>query len=239
MKLDKFLRLAAICSVLGAITTILLIYLPGVAAKGFEAETALHLNSLYMSKLWILFAHPQFNILASLGIAFLFFKKYPELVVPGMLAMSVWAIAEISQQAYMIDAVNQIWRAGYLKEAEELKKTMLRTHLSGVEGISDSMTFLVYYGFGLGTLLMGIVMTKAKKAAKWIGWANILIGSAMTSAFLTSFMGIGFLLAPVNLFFGWMYPVLQPAVRIALGLWLWTQVSSCKEYKLSPKFSME
>ena len=54
------------------------------------------INKLYISKLWILFAHPQFNVFATLGIAILFIKKYPGLVMPGTLFILVWGIAEMA-----------------------------------------------------------------------------------------------------------------------------------------------
>ncbi len=224
MKFNNFLKVASVCSFFGAITTILLIYLPNPAAQGFDTEAALHLNKLYVSKLWILFAHPQFNVIATFGIAVLLIKKYPEYVIPGTLAIIVWGFAEMAQQAFMIDAVNLVWRPEYLKEVNEIKKTALHTQLSGVGAISDTMYFLVQYGFGSGTLLMGIVLFKVKKLALWIGLANIFIGVSMLMAFTVNYLGLNLFLHPVNLFFEWIYPVLQPAVRITLGIWLWQQI---------------
>ena len=224
MNLYKFIKLASICSFLGAITTILLIYLPSPEAIGFEAEATLHSNNLYISKLWILFLHPQFNVIAALGIAVLFIKKHPEYIIPGTLAVLVWGIAEMAQQAFMIDAVNLVWRPDYLNEADVIKKTELQTHLSGVEAVWDTMYLIIQYGFGLGTLLIGIVLIKADKLAIWIGYTNILIGIFMLMAFTVNFMGLDFFLKPVNLFYGWAYPVLQPVVRFTLGIWLWKQV---------------
>jgi len=226
VKLNKYLKVASICSILGAITTILLIYLPGPTAKGFEAEAALHLNFLYMFKLWVLFTHPQFNVIATIGITVLFIKKYPEFVIPGTLAILIWGFTEMAQQAFMIDAVNMIWRPEYLKEVNEINKTALHTQLSGVGAIWDTMYFLVKYGFGLGTLLMGIVLVKAKKLALWIGSANILIGTTMLMAFTADYLGLKFFLLPVDWFYDWIYPVLQPAVRITLGIWLWKQIDT-------------
>ena len=72
-----FLKVAAICSFLGALTTVLLIFLPNPVATDFQSQTLLFDNKLYIAKLWILFIHPQVNIIASLGIAYILLKKYP------------------------------------------------------------------------------------------------------------------------------------------------------------------
>ena len=223
MKAGKFIRLASICSFLGAITTILLIYLPDPSAAGFEAEVALHSNTLYMAKLWILFTHPQFNVIAALGIGILLFKKYPEYIIPGVLALMVWGFAEMAQQAFMINAVNLIWRPAYLQTVDTTAITTLKTHLSGSEAISSSMFLLVEYGFGLGTLLLGMVLVKERGLAFWIGLVNILIGAFMLTAFTVDYFGFSLFSVPVKFFFKNAYPILQPAVRITLGIWLWNK----------------
>lgn len=65
-----FLKIAAICSLLGAMTTALLLFLAQTPAADFEAQLLLHKNPLYLSKRWILFLHPQFNLMARLDIGF-------------------------------------------------------------------------------------------------------------------------------------------------------------------------
>lgn len=221
MRLNKFLKVASICSFLGAITTILLIYLPNPSAAGLEAQAALHTNNLYMAKLWILFLHPQFNVLAVMGIAALFINKYPEFIIPGTLAILVWGFTEMMQQAFMIDTVNQIWRPEFLTEPDGIQKTTVETKLSAVSGIWDFMYFLIIFGFGLGTLLMGLVLIKSDQLARWIGLGFIFIGILSLSSFLRYYVGLSFLSKPVDWVYTWIYGVLQPLVRIALGIWLW------------------
>ena len=145
MKYDKnqaiFLKATAICSFLGALTTALLIFLPNPEATDFEASVALYDNSLYLSKQWILFLHPQVNLLAALGIAYLLFKKYPLQIIFGTLFLIVWAYTEMSQQALIIDTLNQLWRPGYLEADDETSKAMFNTLIRTANGISDSKYF--------------------------------------------------------------------------------------------------
>ena len=226
MKSEKYLRLAAVCSVLGAITTILLIYLPNPVAEDFEAMVLLHQSSLHLAKLWILFLHPQFNSLAVLGITVLLIKRYPVTIIPGTFFILVWAFSEMAQQAYMIDAVNQLWRPGYLQAVDEATRQALYSQLVGAEAIRDSLYFLVIYGFGLGTLLFGLALRKTDRFGSWIGGAFIFIGILSISSFARYYLGMDFLTGPVDRVYDWIYPVLQPAVRIALGVWLWRQAAT-------------
>ncbi len=225
MKLNKFLKLASICSFLGAITTILLIYLPNPSTESLEAQAALHSNNLYIGKLWILFMHPQFNVIAVMGIAVLFIKKYPEYIIPGTLAILVWGFTEMMQQAFMIDTVNQIWRPGFLNEVDGIQKSAMQSNLSAVNGIWDFMYFLIIFGFGLGTLLMGLALIRSDQLACWIGFGFIFIGILSLSSFLRYYVGLTFLSKPVDWVYTWIYGVLQPLVRIVLGVWLWKQNS--------------
>ena len=223
MKKSRFLRVASICSILGAITTILLIYLPGAVASGIEEQAALYLNKLHMFKLWMLFLHPQFNFIAILGIAVLLIKKYPEYIIPGTFFLAIWAVTEMAQQAFMIDTVNQIWRPEYLNETDEGRKLMIENQLSMTGGIWDFMYFLIIFGFGLGTMLLGFAMIKVDKLAIGIGSAFIFIGILSLLSFLRYYAGLTFFSAGVDWVYFWIYPVLQPIVRIALGVWLWKQ----------------
>ena len=217
-----FLKLAAICSFLGAITTALLIFLPNPSADDFETRALLYQNKLYLGKLWILFLHPQFNIIASLGIAHLLLKKYPLQMVVGMLFLLVWAYTEMSQQALLIDALNQIWRPGYVSSDSDLNKQLFSTLIEGAQGISDSKYFLVIYGFGFGSLLFGMALVQEIGLAKWIGIALLFIGILSLSSFGRYYLGLDFLNAPVNWSYNYIYPYLQPLVRIAIGIWIFT-----------------
>jgi len=215
-----FLIIAASASFLGAVTTALLIFLTHPVAIDFESAVQLHNNSLYMARLWILFLHPQFNIIASLGIAFLLFREYPLQIILGTFFLLVWAFTEMSQQALLIDALNLIWRPGYLTAATPEDEKMFRTMLETANGISDSKYFLVIYGFGIGSLLFGLAFIHLDKLGKWIGWALLFIGVLSLSSFLRYYAGFDFLNPIVDWLYQYIYSYLQPLVRIGIGLWI-------------------
>ncbi len=224
---DKSLRIfylvTAICSVLGALTTTLLIFLPNPTATDFESRTLLFENNLYLTKLWILFLHPQVNFIASLGIAFLLFRKYPAQIVVGTFFLMTWSLTEISQQALLIDALNQMWRPGYLAAENEVTKSMFETLIRASSGISDSQYFVVIYGFGLGSLLFGLAMIHEDGLGKWIGISLVFIGILSLCSFLRYYLGVTGLNEIVNWSYQWIYSYLQPAVRVAIGVWIFKQ----------------
>lgn len=221
----NFLKFAAICSVLGAITTILAIFLPTPETTGVDSKALLHQNILYLSKLWILFIHPQVNIIASLGIASLLLHKKPLQIIVGTFFLIIWAYTEMSQQALLIDALNQYWRPGYLGAENETIKTTFLILIEGVNGISDSKYFLVIYGFGLGSMLYGFAFITELGIGKWIGTALIFIGLLTVLSFIRYYLGVAFLSPVVNWCYEWIYPYLQPLVRIAIGVWIYKQIA--------------
>ncbi len=221
---SKFLMLAVVCSFLGALTTALLIFLPSAEALTFESRVALYQNKLYLTKLWILFFHPQFNLVASLGIVVLLFRKYPLQIIPGTLFMLVWFYSEVSQQAFLIDALNQMWRPGYSQATDESTQNIYSTLIHGATGISDSKYFLVLYSFGLGCLLYGLAFVQELKLAKWIGISLTFIGILSLSSFLRYYLNMEFLSPYVNWTYTWIYPYLQPIVRIGIGVWIFKKI---------------
>lgn len=223
--INSFLKIAAICSFLGALTTALLMFLPNPAASGFEAEVMLYKNSLYLSKRWILFIHPQVNFIASLGIAYLLYKKYPLQIIIGTLFLFIWAYTEMSQQALLIDALNQMWRPGYIGADDESTRMMYNTLIKAANGISDSKYFLIIYGFGLGSLLYGLAFMREAGWAKWLGISLIFIGVLSLSSFLRYYLNVSFLNTIVNWVYEWIYGILQPLVRVAVGVWIFSELS--------------
>ena len=137
----------------------------------------------------------------------------------------VWALTEISQQSLLIDSLNQIWRPGYIEAENEVTKNMFLTLIKAANGISDSKYFLVIYGFGIGSLLYGMAFVQQNGLAKWIGVALLFIGLLSLSSFARYYLGISSLNTIVNWSYEWIYPYLQPLVRIAIGIWILKQIN--------------
>lgn len=223
-----FIVVAALCSFLGAVTTAILIYLPNPIPSDFENQSILSNNFIYLFKLWVLFFHPQFNFIASLGVGFLLFRKYPWSIIAGLIFLFIWAYSEMSQQALLIDTLNQFWRPGYQNADSDEEKELYKTLITGISGLSDSKYFLVIYSFGIGSLLFGSALVNEDYLGRWIGWSFIFIGLLSLSSFCRYYLGITFINDVVNWLYQWVYGYLQPVVRIAIGIWLIREIKLLK-----------
>ena len=223
-----FLKLTAVCSLLGALTTALLIFLPNTTAVDDPTPALLSQDNLYMAKKWILFLHPQVNFIASLGVACLFIRKFPLQVLLGSFFLLIWCYTEMAQQAFVIDALNQMWRTEYLS-ADHNEKEAYYTLFKVAGGLSDSYYFLLLYGFGLGTLLFALAFIQTSGLGRWIGYVLVFIGVLSLLAFATYYLGLTALADLVGWIYKWIYAWLQPAVRIAIGVWLFKQIIQQKD----------
>ena len=120
----------------------------------------------------------------------------------------------------MIDALNQIWRPGYLQAENEILKSEFSTLIKVAHGLSDSKYFLVIYGFGIGSLLYGVAFIGEDGLGSWIGFALIFIGILSLASFGRYYLEMNFLNGIVNWTYRWIYPLLQPLVRIGIGIWI-------------------
>ena len=226
MKNAKLLKLSAVCGVLGAVTTLVLVLIPVPEAATFDEKVLLYKNPQYMSKLWIFFFHPQLNLIALLGVVALLYKSRPELVFPGFLFVSIWAITEAAQQAFSIDAINLYWRSGYVKETSEIIRSAYHNNLIGAEAIRDSMYFLLLYAYGIGSTLIGLALIKETIIARISGYGFLFFGALSLTAFADYYGGLVFVDPAVNFSFNWIYPIVQPLSRCLLGVWLWKSSST-------------
>lgn len=220
-----FLKTGALCALLSAITTATLMYGPDpdmTDITNFDGLQALHSNTLHLYKRWVLFFHPQFAFLAALAAATVLAKRSAAFTYIGLFYLAVWAITEMTQQAYLIDALNQIWRPAYLSETGE-NKDAWRTMIMGLRGISDSQYFLLLFGFGVGSIFFGAAFLRQPKLGLPLGITNILIGVMSLAAFASYYAGAAQAGLVVQGWYGWFYGPIQVGVRVLLAFWLWRQ----------------
>lgn len=215
-------KIAALASFLSALTTLLLIYGPNVQAEtGVMSQAQLHSNWGYLYRPWVLFFHPQFAFIASLGVAVALFKKRPALISIGLFYLLIWAATEMTQQAHIIDGLNQFWRPGYINAESDIQKQAYSTIIKGFEGISDSLYFVLLFGFGIGTTLFGFAFLSPHFYDKAIGISLIFIGSLSLAAFTGYYTGLSFITPVTSWIYANIYGVVQSGVRVGIGIWLW------------------
>ena len=226
--LSSLLKIAACASLFSAITTAVLIYGPNAdPAQGLVEEAQLSSNWSYLYKPWVLFFHPQFAFIATIGAASVIWQKRPTLALIGIFYLLIWAITEMTQQAFIIDALNQFWRPALLNSEDTVQREAFETLLIGFPAISDSQYFVLLFGFGVGSVLLGLGFLSFDFLAKIIGLVMVSLGLVSLTAFA------GYYFAPAQGFTsitGWIYGNLygpfQTGVRVALAYWLWRQASS-------------
>ena len=219
----SFLRTGALFSVFSAITTTVLIFGPDPATpSGFDEVQALYANVLHTYKKWILFLHPQFAFIAALAAGSLMTKRSPALVTIALFYYAIWTITEVTQQAYLIDALNQMWRPAYLA-AEAGDQAQWRTLIVGLRGISDSQYFVLLFGFSVGSILMGLAFIRQSQATKIIGYISFAIGCMSLLAFMSYYLRLPSVGSAIQIWYTWFYPALQIGVRLLLAWWLLRQ----------------
>lgn len=219
------LKAAGICSLLSALTTAVLMYGPDApAAENFDATQALHTNALHLYKKWVLFFHSQFHLIAAFGAAALLYRQAPFLTGLGLFYLTIWAVTEMTQQAFLIDALNQIWRPAYLA-AGEAGKIQWRTIIEGHNATNDTLYFVLIYGFAVGSVLFGLALCHHDKMARLLGVVISLIGITSLSAFTYYYAGASWLGPLVDSWYDWLYGPLQIGARAGLCFWLWRQAN--------------
>src|SRR5689334_5493446 len=115
MKFDvSFYRAAAVCSVLSALTTLALIYLPDfyLPGDGFERRMSVVNDPAYKLRAWIYFFHPFIVFMASLGAAMRLRSTHSAPALIGLLGFLLWSFTEAGQQTLTLFAFDR-WRSEY------------------------------------------------------------------------------------------------------------------------------
>jgi hypothetical protein len=150
-------------------------------------------------------------------------------VVPGLLGFLLWGFTEAAQQTLTLTAFHR-WAAAYRTANMEVRET-LRTQIAVYDALWDSMFLLLLLGFLVANILYGIATLNGRGLTRTISWLYF------AAAFLTLTILSGELRGPTlpDVVSAWLYPLLQPAARFLIGVWLWRVSDGDRE----PSFSRE
>lgn len=213
----KFYRAAAVCSVLSAVSTLLLIFLPDFFAPGdgFEARMARVYDPAYRLRSWVYFVHPFITMMAALAVAMRIRSFRPGLAMVGLVAFLLWGFTEAAQQGMTLFAFDK-WRVAYAT-ADEAVRAQIRTLTMMYDGLWDGMYFLILVGFAIANLCFGLVLLRLEGLARVVG-ALYLAACVLTLTLIWRELGWGELPEPLA---NWSYPAIQPLARVLIGVWLW------------------
>lgn len=212
------MKVAAVCSLLSAVTTILLTVLPTFysAPTSFEARVHLIEDSYFKTRAWTYYLHPFVCFVAGVGVWRIARSYERGLALFGIIGLGIWAYTEALQQALTNVAAGWNWFPAYA-QADAAGRTLIEERWTMFFGLWDGLYFLLLTGFLLANTAFGIALIQAKKADRVVG-ACLLVVAALT--LLNFFAGYG---GPAwtGAVTGALYPYFQPALRAAIGIWLW------------------
>ena len=213
-----FYRFAAILSVASGVTTLGLIFLPGMMAPAddFAARMARVNDPVYRLYAWVYFTHPFLVVTAALAVAMRLRREAASLVVPGLLAFLLWGSIEAAQQALSLFAFNP-WRIAWLAGDADVRATM-EARTAMYDGLWNAMYFLLIVGFFIANALYAVATWRRGGLSRVVG-AFYAAAAALTLQIIVVEVG-GAQLLPDALDF-WLYPLVQPLARTLIGVWLW------------------
>ena len=157
MKLaPSFYRTVAVCSILSAVTTLGLIFLPEFyqPAEGFEGRMRRVDDPAYELRSWVYLVHPFITFAAALGVGLRIRALRPVAAIIGIAGFALWASNEAIQQTMTLFAFDT-WRAAYFA-ADEATRAIIRTNVAMYDGLWDAFYFLLLIGFSIGNFSLGV-----------------------------------------------------------------------------------
>lgn len=234
MKLaPSFYRSVALCSVLSAVTTLLLIYLPDFyrPTEGFEGRMTRVDDPAYVLRSWVYLVHPFITFAAALGVGLRIRALRPAAAIIGLACFALWACTEAGQQTLTLFAFDK-WRAAYFA-ADEATRAIIRTNTSMYDGLWDALYFLLLIAFSIGNLSFGIALAGAGRGVTRLVGFFFFAACALTLTYITGELQWGTLPEPLA---SWSYPTIQPLGRVLIGLWLWS--AAYEEAQLPTRFRL-
>ncbi len=222
MNIDvRFFRVAALCSLISAVTTLLLIFLPDWFAdvRDFEGRMGRIHEGAYQLRAWVYLLHPFLVFTAALGLALAVGGRAPVLAIAGMVGFALWAFNEAGQQTLTLFAFDR-WRGAWAT-ADAAAREAIRINAAMYDGLWDGMYMLLLIGFAIGNACLAAAMWNGAGSARVIAgflWAACLL----TLVIFIAQLGVQVL--PESALH-WAYPAIQPLGRVLIGWWLWRQAA--------------
>jgi hypothetical protein len=214
----NFYRVAGAASILSAITTLGLIFLPELFADepdGLAGRMRRVTDPAYQLRAWTYFIHPFLAFTAALGVAMALRHRSPGLALAGLLAFFLWAFTEAGQQSLTLFAFDD-WRRAWLAGDPAVRATM-EVRAAIYDGLWEAAYSLLLFGIILGSSFFAAILLRIPdRLSRAVGGFYAL--AAIQSILLQS-GELGGPVLPESIAF-WVYPATQPLARLLIGAWL-------------------
>ena len=104
----RFLRFAAACAILTALTTVVIHWLPETwsSADTFEEQLELRNNSLYLTHRWVVLVHCVLVVISMYGLGMRRYHEMPALIGLGFLGFVTFAFTEILRTTIVLSLIH-------------------------------------------------------------------------------------------------------------------------------------
>jgi hypothetical protein len=219
-----FYRAAAVSSVLSAVTTLLLIFLPRFFAPVDSFDDRMHrvYEPAYVLRSWDYLIHPFLVLFAGVAISMRIRREASAAAIIGLLGFVLWGFTEAGQQTLTLFAFDK-WRLAYAT-ADEIVRSQIRVNAAMYDGLWDAMYFLLMIGFCIGNTSFGVAFLRSGEGLTRIVGFFMLAAVVLTLSYMS-----GELQGP-TLPDTWIYPALQPLGRTLIGVWLWRMADETRPW---------
>jgi hypothetical protein len=213
-----FYRVAGAASILSALTTLMLIFLPELfapVADGIPGRMQRVTDPMYQLRAWAYQMHPFLVFTAALGVAAACRHISPGLALGGILAFGLWAITEAAQQSLTLFAFDD-WRRAWLA-GDPVVRQSIDVRIAIYDGLWEAAYSLLLFGIILGSAFFSAILLRMPDTLSRLVGAFFAL-AAIQSVFIQS----GELGGPVlpDFIASWIYPATQPLARLLIGIWL-------------------
>ena len=215
-----FVKVASICALLTALTTLAVHWLPELwnDATTFEAQLQLRDNAIYMGRSWVVLAHCVFVVVSMAAIPLLLTGTARLVALFGFGSYVMFAFVEMLRTSMSIFAINRTWRSGYETTSDELRRVAFRNAIDLFSGVNDALFFLFILAFTMGLFCYGFALLPSNGIDQRVGLLFLLWGLLSLPPLIGTIVGNEALAAP----FGWVGLYFLPLARLLIGIWLWT-----------------
>jgi hypothetical protein len=214
-----FIKVAGVCAILTALTTIAVHWLPDLWSNAltFESRVQLRHNAIYMSRFWIVLIHCVLVVISMAAIPCLLSGTARLIATFGFGCYVVFAFVEILRTSLSIFAVNRVWRGGYETSGNDMQKQVFRAALDTFGGVNDALFFLFFTAFTAGLFCYGFALLLDTGIDSRIGLLFLLWAVLNLPGLVGVIVGNDAL----GTAFDWVGRYFQPVARFLIGLWLW------------------
>jgi len=214
-----FMKVASICAILTAVTTVAVHWLPDLwnNATTFDSQVQLRHNTIYMGRLWIVLIHCVLVVISMAAIPLLLSGSSRLIAMFGFGSYVLFDFVEILRTSLSIFAANRAWRAGYETSDDEIQRRAFRSALDTFGGINDALFFLFFTAFTVGLFCYGFALLSKSGLDQRVGFLFLFWGLLNLPGLIGVIVGNEALGAP----FDWVGRYFQPAARFLIGAWLW------------------